>query len=86
MVTAVDLYRDPRWGRNVEVPSEDPLHGGEFGRFFVKGMAGGEGPWNPTEGKYLKVAAAFKHLTAYSRESNRMSANYDLSMHDLVDT
>ena len=68
------------------VISEDPLHAGEFGRFFVRGMAGGEGPWDPAEGKYLKVAAAFKHLTAYSREDNRMSANYNLSLYDLTDT
>ena len=22
----LNIYRDPRWGRNVEVPSEDPFH------------------------------------------------------------
>jgi hypothetical protein len=75
---------------NIDLPhaviSEDPLHAGEFGKFFVRGMAGGEGPWDPAEGKYLKVAAAFKHLTAYSREDNRMSANYNLSLYDLTDT
>jgi beta-glucosidase-like glycosyl hydrolase len=70
----------------VEVPSEDPFHTGEFGRYFVKGMAGGEGPWDPSKGKYLKVAAALKHLTAYSREDNRMSANYNISSYDLTDT
>jgi beta-glucosidase-like glycosyl hydrolase len=49
-------------------------------------MAGGEGPWDPSKGKYLKVAAAFKHLTAYSREQGRMSDNYNLSDYDLSDT
>ena len=74
------------WGRNSEVPSEDPLHSGEFGRYFVRGMAGGPGPWDPSKGKYLKVSAALKHLTAYSREQGRMSDNYNVSSFDLSDT
>jgi beta-glucosidase len=34
----------------------------------------------------IKVAAAFKHLTAYSREIGRMSDNYNISDYDLSDT
>jgi hypothetical protein len=40
----------------LAVPSEDPHHAGEFGRYFVRGMAGGEGPWHPAKGRYLKVS------------------------------
>ena len=34
----VNLCRDPRWGRCMEVPGEDPLTTGEYGALFVKAM------------------------------------------------
>jgi beta-glucosidase-like glycosyl hydrolase len=34
----LNIYRDPRWGRNVEVPSEDPFHSGSYGVAYTKGL------------------------------------------------
>ena len=34
----INLAREPRWGRNIEVPGEDPYHTGEYAEYFVKGF------------------------------------------------
>jgi len=34
----LNLIRDPRWGRNVENPTEDPLHAGKYGAAMVNGV------------------------------------------------
>ena len=33
------MQRDPRWGRNQEVPGEDPMLTGQYAANFV------QGPW-----------------------------------------
>lgn len=34
----LNLIRDPRWGRNVENPTEDPVHAGKYGAAMVNGV------------------------------------------------
>ena len=34
----INLAREPRWGRNIEVPGEDPYQVGEYAEWFVKGF------------------------------------------------
>ncbi len=34
----LNLIRDPRWGRNVENPTEDPIHAGKYGAAMVNGV------------------------------------------------
>ena len=34
----INLAREPRWGRNIEVPGEDPYAVGEYAEWFVKGF------------------------------------------------
>ena len=34
----INLAREPRWGRNIETPGEDPYLSGEYAEYFVKGM------------------------------------------------
>ena len=71
-VPNLNIYRDPRWGRNIEVPSEDPWHSGEYGTAVVNGVqwAGPGGAPPSTSGKrYTKMNAALKHFFAYSVES-----------------
>ena len=34
----INLAREPRWGRNIEVPGEDPYLVGEYAEYFVKGF------------------------------------------------
>ena len=48
------LCSDPRFGRNSELPSEDPLLAGEYGKTYVKACQEGSDP------KYLKMIAGLK--------------------------
>jgi beta-glucosidase len=60
----VNLLRDPRWGRNEEGYSEDPVHTARLGTAYCAGLAGG----HPT---YLRAAAVLKHFLAYNNENDR---------------
>ena len=57
--------RDPRFGRNSELPGEDPLLNGEYAKHLVHGMQEEDELGHP------KMIAYLKHLTAYSTETNR---------------
>lgn len=46
----ININRDPRWGRNQEVPSEDPLVNGNYGAQHTMGLQQGEDP------RHVKVA------------------------------
>ena len=50
--------QDPRWGRNMEVPSEDPLLNGYFGQMYSLGMQNGSDP------RFLQGIATLKHFDA----------------------
>ncbi|MDX3224917.1 glycoside hydrolase family 3 protein [Streptomyces sp. ME19-01-6] len=60
LVSALDLLRDPRWGRAEECFGEDPLLAAELTRAVVTGMQGGPGGALGTGG----VAVVLKHLAA----------------------
>jgi hypothetical protein len=34
----INLAREPRWGRNIETPGEDPYLSGEYANYFVRGF------------------------------------------------
>lgn len=53
----IDLSRDPRWGRIIEGPGEDPYLGCKMAEAAVKGIQG--------EGENIKVAACAKHFVGY---------------------
>ena len=55
----VDVARDPRWGRIVESPGEDPWVAAEFAAAKTRGFQGGD------LGAASSVAATAKHLCAY---------------------
>ncbi|XP_060185167.1 beta-xylosidase/alpha-L-arabinofuranosidase 1-like [Lycium barbarum] len=65
----INVVRDPRWGRALETPGEDPFVVGKYASNYVRGLQDVEG----TETKYatdlnsrpLKVAACCKHYAAY---------------------
>ena len=65
----VNLMRDPRWGRNQEVPSEDPFLSGEYAKYYTQGMQ------QKDEKGYLKMHASIKHYAAYSVEDGRSGFN-----------
>ncbi|MBI4026951.1 MAG: glycoside hydrolase family 3 C-terminal domain-containing protein [Verrucomicrobia bacterium] len=69
---AVDLVRDPRWGRIMETYGEDPYMVSRFGLRFIHGLQG-------DDPKYLKTAATVKHFAAHSQETRRESAIFTIS-------
>jgi beta-glucosidase-like glycosyl hydrolase len=58
------LSRDPRWGRNLETPGEDPYLNGQYGQWHTQGLQEGE------DKRYLQAVVTLKHWDAYSLEDN----------------
>ena len=57
----INPYKDPRWGRGLETPGEDPFHIKSYVKNLIAGLQGDE--------NYLKVVATCKHFTAYDVEN-----------------
>lgn len=64
----VDLLRDPRWGRNEEAYSEDPVLAGTMASAYIRGMQG-------QDEKYIRCAATLKHFYANNVEVGRAWKN-----------
>ncbi|MFC0624024.1 glycoside hydrolase family 3 C-terminal domain-containing protein [Kribbella deserti] len=60
----VNQLRDPRWGRNEEGYSEDPLLTSEIATAYGHGLQG-------DDPRYLKTAPTLKHFAAYNVEADR---------------
>src|SRR5450755_1787695 len=60
----VNLLRDPRWGRNEEGYSEDPLLTAGIAMAYCSGLRGD----HPV---YLRTAPLLKHFLAYNNEADR---------------
>ena len=94
----INIARDPRWGRNMEVPSEDSFLAGKVGAAMTRGIQG-QGDRTVTN-KYVLLLGALKHVTGYSLENwvddtggprngskyNRMGFDANISRHDLAET
>jgi beta-D-xylosidase 4 len=80
----ININRDPRWGRNQEVPSEEPLLNADFGVEYTRGLQGGE------DGRYTKTVVTLKHWAAYSLEDadgfTRHNFNAQVSPYSLSST
>ncbi|KAK3032668.1 hypothetical protein RJ639_036732 [Escallonia herrerae] len=63
----VNVVRDPRWGRTLETPGEDPFTVGTYASNYVRGLQDVEGTENATDldSRPLKVSACCKHYAAY---------------------
>ena len=61
----VNLLRDPRWGRNEEGYSEDPLLTATMAIAYCRGLAGADASG------YLRTAPTLKHFLAHNNEVNR---------------
>ena len=85
----INLAREPRWGRNIETPGEDPYLTGEYATSFVTGFEVSED--DPT---HLQASACCKHYVANSMDHStvagetwdRTTFNANISMQDLVDS
>mmetsp|Transcript_30025 Transcript_30025/g.73115 ORF Transcript_30025/g.73115 Transcript_30025/m.73115 type:complete len:688 (+) Transcript_30025:267-2330(+) len=76
----INLNRDPRFGRNSEIPSEDPVLAGEYAVEFVRGCQ------EPDRNGHPRMLALLKHFTAYSSEENRGHSNFAITEFDLFDS
>lgn len=73
----VDLVKDPRWGRVMEAPGEDPYIGSMFSRSVVEGLQGERA----TTIAAKKLAACVKHYAAYgAAEAGRDYNGVDMSL------
>lgn len=63
----INVARDPRWGRIMETPGEDPFLVGTYASNYVRGLQDIEGTENATDlnSRPLKVGACCKHYAAY---------------------
>ena len=85
----VNLAREPRWGRNIETPGEDPYLSGEYATAFVRGFQ--EAPEAPGQ---LMASACCKHYVANEMEHSTVSGetwtrhDFDaqITPRDLVDS
>ncbi|GMF10486.1 unnamed protein product [Phytophthora lilii] len=82
----ININRDPRWGRNTETPSEDPLVNSKYGVAYTKGLQKGKGE----DPRFLQAVVTLKHYVAYSYENygggNRMEFDAIVSPYDFADT
>jgi len=80
----ININRDPRWGRNQEVPGEDPYLTSQYGIAYTKGLQEGSDP------RYLQGVSTLKHWAAYSVENyegvTRFEFNAVVSPYDLTNT
>ncbi|GMF17042.1 unnamed protein product [Phytophthora fragariaefolia] len=82
----ININRDPRWGRNTETPSEDPLVNGKYGVAYTRGLQVGK----REDPRFLQAVVTLKHYVAYSYENyggvNRMEFDAIVSPYDFADT
>lgn len=80
----ININRDPRWGRNMETPSEDPLVNSLYGIAYTRGLQEGKDP------RFLQAVVTLKHWVAYSYEHyagvDRMEFDAIVSKYDFADT
>lgn len=81
----INIARDPRWGRNMETPGEDPLAVGRYAVAYTRGLQEGRG-----ESPFLQAVVTLKHWAAYSYEDydhvDRMAFDARVNPYDFADT
>ncbi|KAG1326113.1 beta-xylosidase/alpha-L-arabinofuranosidase 1-like [Cocos nucifera] len=88
----INLVRDPRWGRALETPGEDPFMAGRYSVNFVRGMQDVEGSEvaKDMNSRPLKTSACCKHYAAYDVDNwffhERYSFDARVTEQDMVET
>jgi len=85
----INLAREPRWGRNIETPGEDPYLSGEYATAFVSGFER-----NPIDPGHVQASACCKHYAANSMDGSSVAGTHwdrnhfdaNITMQDLVDS
>ncbi|KAM3312468.1 hypothetical protein ACQJBY_032403 [Aegilops geniculata] len=88
----INVVRDPRWGRALETPGEDPFVVGRYAVNFVRGMQdlpGHEVASDPMS-RPLKTSACCKHYAAYDVDDwyghTRFKFDARVEERDMVET
>ncbi|KAI0097224.1 glycoside hydrolase superfamily [Nemania sp. FL0031] len=80
----INPFRDPRWGRGQEVPSEDPYHMSQYVMQLIPALQGGL-----KADPYYKLVATCKHYAGYDMENWKGNQRYGfdakITMQDLQD-
>ena len=82
----INVQRDPRWGRNQEAVSEDPMLAGAYGAEWSLGMqydrrGGNGGSPPPAQAGGLMAVATLKHVLAYSLDYYSIDGNMSRITH-----
>ncbi|RRT80906.1 hypothetical protein B296_00007742 [Ensete ventricosum] len=83
---------DPRWGRALETPGEDPFVVGRYAVNFVRGMQDVEGTENVQnlDSRPLKVSTCCKHYAAYDLDNwfgvSRLHFDARVTEQDMMET
>ncbi|KAJ4835984.1 hypothetical protein Tsubulata_022938 [Turnera subulata] len=88
----INVVRDPRWGRAIETPGEDPFVVGKYAANYVRGLQDVEGTENfkDLNSRPLKVSSCCKHYAAYDVDNWKgiVRESYDarVAEQDMVET
>ncbi len=76
----INLAAHPLWGRNSEVPGEDPFLSGEYSSAYTRGLQ------QIDDQGYLKMLSYLKHFAVYEIDQGRDHNNFDIDMFSWFDT
>ncbi|KAK9147121.1 hypothetical protein Sjap_007024 [Stephania japonica] len=88
----INVVRDPRWGRVMETPGEDPFVVARYSVNYVRGLQDLEGAETATDlnSRPLKTAACCKHYAAYDLDNwlgvDRWHFNANVTEQDMSET
>ncbi|KAG0498838.1 hypothetical protein HPP92_003529 [Vanilla planifolia] len=90
----VNVVRDPRWGRILETPGEDPFTVGVYAAAYVRGLQDVEGQEGGSgvdpNARPLKVSSCCKHYAAYDLdnwiEEDRFHFDARVTEQDMAET
>ena len=71
----ININRDPRWGRNVESPSEDPKLAADYGAAYTKGLQ-----QLSDDTDLVQTVVTLKHWLAYSIENYKNVTRYNVDV------
>jgi len=85
----INLAREPRWGRNLETPGEDPYLSGEYATQFVQGLER-----HPEDKEHIQASACCKHYVGNEMEGSTVAGTHwdrkhfdaTISQQDLTDS
>eukprot|EP00662_Eupelagonemidae_sp_cell21_P029339 gene29339-18359_t len=82
----INIARDPRFGRNSELPGEDPFLSGSYAVESQRAVEFVHGAQEADAAGHPRMVTYLKHFTAYSRETDRGHDDYAISAYDFADT